>query len=505
MRRVEGIIKKILTLGMVCSVLFTEAAFAEAETEGAGSGQEAGTEEKLFSGSLAELLGGLLPALPAPEAVQTEDTQNPETVQTEDMQNPEPSQSEDTQNTEAVKTEDIQNRENVNYPEGADVIIQAHAGLGSMAPENTLAAFRLAWEIGADGFETDIRMTKDNRLVLHHDDAIDGTSSGSGKISGLTLEELKSFDFGSWYGEEYAGERILTLEECLEAAGELGFQSINLEMKPTRGEKDIFVKLMAEAIEQSGLKDRIMVSSFDPELLKALKDCAPDIRAAMITVPGLTFLSFFDLGKYFPEDKALTDFGPEDVKNIPGFLIMMMRGFGARGESPEEIALEVIDNLAAVIPTGLTLPEALELIGQEADLVGFIDSLDFEVDCLNCHYNSLSDALMEAMKERGIQVYAWTPDEDADLLKAFSFSPDGIITNKPERARELLENPSAVKALSEQEPAPERDSAEEKPSDRENSEENLPGRDSAEEEPSDPENSEGNLPEQESAAKEDAA
>ena len=111
-------------------------------------------------------------------------------------------------------------------------MIQAHAGASQLAPENTLAAFRAAKAAGADGFETDVRMTKDQCLVIHHDDSIDLTSDGQGNISDMTLAELKQLDFGAWFGPEFEGERILTLEECLSAAKDLDFEIVNLELKP---------------------------------------------------------------------------------------------------------------------------------------------------------------------------------------------------------------------------------------------------------------------------------
>ena len=111
-------------------------------------------------------------------------------------------------------------------------MIQAHAGASQLAPENTLAAFRAAKAAGADGFETDVRMTKDQCLVINHDDSIDLTSDGQGNISDMTLAELKQLDFGAWFGPEFEGERILTLEECLSAAKDLDFEIVNLELKP---------------------------------------------------------------------------------------------------------------------------------------------------------------------------------------------------------------------------------------------------------------------------------
>jgi glycerophosphoryl diester phosphodiesterase len=91
----------------------------------------------------------------------------------------------------------------------------AHRGASGYAPENTAAAFDLAIEMRADAIETDVQATADGYLVLVHDTAIDRTSNGSGSVADHTLADLRSLDFGSWFGKEFAGQRIVTLEEAL--------------------------------------------------------------------------------------------------------------------------------------------------------------------------------------------------------------------------------------------------------------------------------------------------
>lgn len=86
----------------------------------------------------------------------------------------------------------------------------AHRGASGYAPENTLAAFDKAIELGADMIETDVRQTKDGHLVLFHDPSVKRTTNGQGLVSELTLAELKALDAGSWFGREFAGQRIPT-------------------------------------------------------------------------------------------------------------------------------------------------------------------------------------------------------------------------------------------------------------------------------------------------------
>ena len=323
-----------------------------------------------------------------------------------------------------------------------EVLIQAHAGASSIAPENTMAAFRAAKEIGADGIETDVRMTKDHHLVLHHDNSIDNTSDGSGYISQMTLEELKACDFGSWFGQEYAGEKILTLEECLTAAEELDFSVLNLELKPVSEDAEGFVHLAADTIQASPMADRVMVCSFDSQLLKELKAYAPEIHVAMLTIPDLSILSLFNLSVFMPKDKPLRDYTMEDVARIPEGVASLLRSFGAKGNSKEEILLETIADITAVVPVNTTWNELEEMIEEQSDLVSFVDGLGFSIDSLNCHFNSLSSKLMDAMEERGITVNVWTPDKEWELKKVLSFNPAGIITNEPETALEIREGKS---------------------------------------------------------------
>lgn len=93
--------------------------------------------------------------------------------------------------------------------------IIAHRGASKFAPENTLAAFKLAEKMGADGIELDIHLTKDQIPVIIHDEDIKRTTNGRGFVQKYTYKELQQFDAGSWFSERFSDERILSLEEFL--------------------------------------------------------------------------------------------------------------------------------------------------------------------------------------------------------------------------------------------------------------------------------------------------
>ncbi len=96
------------------------------------------------------------------------------------------------------------------------MLIIAHRGASGHAPENTLAAFRKAVAQGATFIETDLQLSRDVRLVAIHDATVNRTTNGQGSVQDMTLADLRRLDAGSWFGSEFTGERIPTLEEILE-------------------------------------------------------------------------------------------------------------------------------------------------------------------------------------------------------------------------------------------------------------------------------------------------
>ncbi len=110
--------------------------------------------------------------------------------------------------------------------------IFAHRGSKGTHPENTLASFKEAVRVGSDGIELDVHLTKDGQLVVIHDETVDRTTNGTGEIRNLTLAEIKAMDAGSWFKNDFAGEKIPTLDEVLHLLKELSFhRSIKYRVK----------------------------------------------------------------------------------------------------------------------------------------------------------------------------------------------------------------------------------------------------------------------------------
>ena len=107
--------------------------------------------------------------------------------------------------------------------------IIAHRGASKAAPQNTIPAFKKGIEFGCDGFENDVHLTKDGVIVVCHNYEIDETSNGSGLIADMTFEQLRQYDFGSYFDPSFAGTRIPTLDEFLELCSNV--EIINIEIK----------------------------------------------------------------------------------------------------------------------------------------------------------------------------------------------------------------------------------------------------------------------------------
>lgn len=152
-----------------------------------------------------------------------------------------------------------------------EVWIIGHRGASGHAPENTLAAFRRAVELGATFIETDLQLSRDTRLVALHDDTLDRTTNGRGPAHARTLAELRELDAGSWFDAGFAGEHIPTVDEILSFAREHDVV-FYLEIKPSAWGVE---HALAAAIREAGEAARVVVLSFDGATLAAVRRIEP--------------------------------------------------------------------------------------------------------------------------------------------------------------------------------------------------------------------------------------
>ncbi|MFA7163177.1 MAG: glycerophosphodiester phosphodiesterase, partial [Eubacteriales bacterium] len=165
-------------------------------------------------------------------------------------------------------------------------IIYAHRGASAYAPENTGSAFTKAIEMGAGGIELDIHMSKDGHLMVIHDESLNRTSNGKGLVKDLSLDELKGLDFGSWFDGSFKGERILTLEECLDLLE--GWDGIlNVEVKSGPILYDGIEEKLVKVLSEYKMIDRTIVSSFNHYSLLAIKQLEPELKTGILYMAGL--------------------------------------------------------------------------------------------------------------------------------------------------------------------------------------------------------------------------
>jgi glycerophosphoryl diester phosphodiesterase len=171
------------------------------------------------------------------------------------------------------------------FPGISRPLLFAHRGLSSIAPENTMAAFKLARDMGIPGIELDVHLTNDGKLAVIHD-------PNTGRVSGTALEversawkDISSLDIGSWKGKQWKGERIIELRELFDEFGEGFYYDVELKSSIAGDfglEATVAACLRDAFASKGGLTGRILVSSFNPMALARFKYLSPAIPTAII-------------------------------------------------------------------------------------------------------------------------------------------------------------------------------------------------------------------------------
>ena len=163
-------------------------------------------------------------------------------------------------------------------------LVWAHRGASGYAPENTLAAFQKAVDLGADGVELDIQLTKDDQIVVIHDETIDRTSNGKGWVKDYTLEELRAFNYNRTK-TEYEHADIPTMREVFELLKPTGL-FINIEIKTGV----VFYEKIEEKIlaltKEMGMEDRVCYSSFNHYTVTRIHELNPDAEVGFLYADG---------------------------------------------------------------------------------------------------------------------------------------------------------------------------------------------------------------------------
>lgn len=159
--------------------------------------------------------------------------------------------------------------------------IWAHRGASGYAPENTLEAFLMAAQMGADGVELDVQLSKDGEIVVIHDEWIDRVSDGKGKVADYTLEELKRFNVNKPRPEYAKVCRIPTLREVLEALKDTGL-TVNIELKTGVNFYEGIERKTVELVRETGFENRVLYSSFNHHSVLKIREYEPQARLAFL-------------------------------------------------------------------------------------------------------------------------------------------------------------------------------------------------------------------------------
>ena len=268
----------------------------------------------------------------------------------------------------------------------------AHRGASGHAPESTMAAYELAHEWNVDYLELDAQITADGEVVVFHDDAIDRTSDGEGKINDYTMEELKALDTGSWFNEanadkadaDFAGAQILTLDELFERFGHNAryyIETKSPQLNP--GLEEALVKTLEEYdMVESG---RVLVQSFEQESLLKVQELNDDIP-------------LIQLVWYYPSE--------EDESRLVEWTGVT--------PGPAEINDEDFQAVAEYA-SGIGTNYIYE--GQEVIDANFIRQAN----------------------ENGLPVHVYTVNEADEMERLMEMGANGLFTNYPDRLLKLVE------------------------------------------------------------------
>lgn len=269
-------------------------------------------------------------------------------------------------------------------------LVIAHRGASGLAPENTLAAIKLALALGADGVEMDAQLSADRRAVVIHDARVNRTTNGAGAVCNFTADELSRLDAGEWFvrrlstrpraramvnraaqvcGDEFsfAREPVPTLEDALAFLARGKPRRIYIELKGRRENKTALLENIIDLVREFRLEDSATLLSFDNEIVKRAKESAPEIRTA----------ATFSI---------------------------------ARGRS---------------LTTRSIIRSLEESCADEAAL----------------HFGLVTRRVVDALHERGLSVSAWTANSKFIMRRLAACGVDSIMTNFPNRLNDALASP----------------------------------------------------------------
>jgi glycerophosphoryl diester phosphodiesterase len=229
------------------------------------------------------------------------------------------------------------------------VLVAGHRGYSQLAPENTMAAFRLCFERGIPGIELDVQSTADGDFVIIHDQNLARTTNGSGNVREKTLLELKSLDAGSWKDPKFAGERIPSLDEALDYM-KGRFTRIYMELKTVTDHRTIY-----EMVKEKGMLDTVLFHSFlvNADRLSEIRDWDDEAYISVLT-GGKNFQEALDRAKAIKANEMCLSWGW--LKSNPQ-VMPLMRSAGLFISVWGPKTLEQVDEAMALGLDGLIMDD----------------------------------------------------------------------------------------------------------------------------------------------------
>jgi len=159
-------------------------------------------------------------------------------------------------------------------------LVIGHRGDTAHAPENTLSAFRMAADKGADAVEFDVKLTADQQVIAIHDQSVDRTTNGHGQVSKMKFADLRTLHAGARYNGRFPGERIPTLDEIFEEVGTRLHMNVELTNYATPG--DLLVQKVVEVIRRHNIAQQVFFSSFLPGNLRRAFALLPEVPCGLL-------------------------------------------------------------------------------------------------------------------------------------------------------------------------------------------------------------------------------
>jgi glycerophosphoryl diester phosphodiesterase len=169
-------------------------------------------------------------------------------------------------------------------PLPASPLVFAHRGASAHAPENTLAAFQRALDDGAPAIEFDVKLSRDGVVMVIHDQTVDRTTDGHGRVRSMTLSQLRALDAGSWFDSTFRGERLPTLDEVFARFG--GRVFMNVELTNYGSPIDLLVPKVTLLIKKHRLQESVLFSSFMPHNLSTARRLLPEVPRGLLAFPS---------------------------------------------------------------------------------------------------------------------------------------------------------------------------------------------------------------------------